>query len=398
MKTILALALVALVAPLALTSCSPSSEEPKDEHAKAAAPKEEEPIEMTAEAQSHIGLQVAVAGVRRLAEYLPVTGTVQAIDSKVAHIRPIASGRLTNVLVKVGDRVAADQTLATFDNTEAGDVGSQYLTARSELEKLNVQLAVARQQTERNRQLAEIGAISRKEYELTLGEEKSIAASIQAQESVLNGLALKLRRFGLSEDRPSSSTATLRAPFAGVVVNVDAAPGEVVSPESELFRIANLADVWVQAEVYEKDLGRLQLGQTASIRVDTYPDQEFLGRVTYISDILDPQTRTAKVRCDVANPGGRLKLDMFATVLLPTTFRKEALVVPAEAIQQIEGKNVVFVRTGETTFARKAVQIGRTIEGIAEVVAGLEGGEAVVTKGAFHLKSIVLGTEIGEEH
>lgn len=156
--------------------------------------------------------------------------------------------------------------------------------------------------------------------------------------------------------------------------------------------------MWVQAEVYEKDLGRLQLGQTASITVDTYPDREFLGRVTYISDLLDPQTRTARVRCDLPNPDGKLKLDMFATVRLPTTFRTEALVVPAEAIQQIEGKNVVFIRTGETTFERKPVEIGRTIQGVTELLAGLREGEAVVTKGAFHLKSIVLGGEIGEEH
>ncbi len=379
----------------ALIACSrPEPEEPPE----AAPSKEETPIQMTAEAQAHIGLQTVTAQVRALAEYLPVTGTVQPIDNRVTHVRPLAAGRLTHVLVKVGDRVSADQILATFDNTDAGDVASQYSAARSDLEKLNVQLAVARQQSERNRQLSEIGAIPRKEYELTLGEEKSIAASIQAQESVLAGLVVKLRRFGLNEDRLTSSTGTaLRAPFGGVVIAADAAPGEVIAPESELFQIADLSHVWVQAEVYEKDLGRLQLGQTASITVDTYPNREFLGHVTYISDILDPQTRTAKVRCEVPNTDGKLKLDMFATVQLPTTFRVEALVVPVEAIQQLEGKNVVFVRTGETAFQRKAVEIGRTIKGVTEILAGLEGGEAVVTKGAFHLKSIVLGTEIGEE-
>jgi cobalt-zinc-cadmium efflux system membrane fusion protein len=195
---------------------------------------------------------------------------------------------------------------------------------------------------------------------------------------------------------PATSTA-IRAPFGGVVIAADAAPGETITPESELFEIADLTEVWVQAEVYERDLGRLQVGRTASIRVDTYENREFLGRVTYISDLLDPQTRTAKVRCEVANTEGRLKLDMFATVLLPTTFSKKAMVVPVEAIQQIEGKNLVFVRTGTTTFERKTVEIGRTVQGRVEILAGLVGGESVVTKGAFHLKSIVLGAEIGEE-
>ena len=108
------------------------------------------------------------------------------------------------------------------------------------------------------------------------------------------------------------------------------APGEVVEPSTELFTVADISRVWVQAEVYEKDLGRIQVGQPAIIHVDTYPGEAFAGQVTYISDALDPQTRTAKVRCEVANGSVRLKLDMFATVQLPTTFSRRAIAVPAE--------------------------------------------------------------------
>jgi membrane fusion protein, heavy metal efflux system len=387
-----------LIMLLALFSCSRPAEPEEQDHAQATAA-DSTSIEMSAEAQSHIGLQVVPVEMKTLTEFLAVTGTVQPIDSRVIHIRPLSAGRLTSVAVKVGDRVAADQTLATFDNLEGTDVASQLQTARSELERLNVQIAVARQQTERNRQLADIGAIPRKEYELNLGEEKSLTAGIQVQESIIRGLTTKLRRLGLNEDRAEGSVSTaIRAPFAGVVIAVDAAPGETIAPDSQLFHIADISQVWVQAEVYEKDLGRIRVGRTASIKVDTYPDREFLGRVSYIGDILDPQTRTVKVRCDIANPDSRLKLDMFATVLLPTTFNKEALAIPAEAIQQIQSRNVAFVKTGATTFEQKTVQLGRTVQGLAEVLSGLTPGEPVVTKGAFHLKSMVLGEEIGEEH
>jgi len=384
---------------LSALSCSRPATESEAEHAAPAAEPAKTSVEMSAEAQSHIGLEVVTAQVRVLKEFLPVTGTVQPIDSRVSHVRPLAAGRLTSVSVRVGDRVTANQTLAMFDNLEAVDVISQYQVARADLEKLNVQLAVARQQTERNRQLAEIGAIPRKEYELSQGEEKSLVASIRAQESIIDGLSAKLTRFGLSGDAAASSTSSaIRSPFGGVVIAANASPGETISPESELFRIADISQVWVQAEVYEKDLGRIQQGGSASIRVDTYPNREFVGRVTYISDVLDAQTRTARIRCDVPNPDASLKLDMFATVLLPTTFSMEALAIPAESIQQIDGMNVVFIRTGATTFERKTVHIGRTIQGTAEVLGGLDGGESVVTKGAFHLKSIVLGEEIREEH
>ena len=181
-----------------------------------------------------------------------------------------------------------------------------------------------------------------------------------------------------------------------MVTKADAAPGEVVGADSELFQVTDLSHVWVLAEVFEKDLAQVQAGQMASIAVDTYPNEEFSGRVTYIGDILDPQTRTAKVRCEVNNAARKLKLDMFATVYLPTTFKREGVAVPAGAVQQIEGKTVVFVQREPAKFEARAIQIGRTVQGFTIVLSGLERGEPIVTKGAFHLKSIVLGKELGE--
>ena len=118
----------------------------------------------------------------------------------------------------------------------------------------------------------------------------------------------------------------------------------------ETFTVANLSKVWVQAEVYEKDLGRIHLGQNAAIKVDTYPDESFSGRVVYISDVLDPQTRTARVRCEVDNQDHRLKTDMFVNVDLPTLSSKQGIAVPSSALQTVEGKTVVFVRHSPTKF------------------------------------------------
>jgi cobalt-zinc-cadmium efflux system membrane fusion protein len=164
-----------------------------------------------------------------------------------------------------------------------------------------------------------------------------------------------------------------------------------------LFTVADLSTVWVQAEVYEKDLGRLRVGQPAFITVDTYPNEQFTGRVTYISDFLDPQTRTAKVRCEVPNGGIRLKLDMFAGVSLPTTFSRHALAVPAGAIQTVGDRTVVFVRKAPTKFEPRWVTAGNTVKDFVEITNGLNGGEAVVKAGSFHLKSILTGKELGEE-
>lgn len=374
-------------------ACSRRAEEAKPEAATTA-----NVIEMGLEAQKHVGLKVAPAELTQLTEYLQVTGTVQPVDSRVNQVRPLARGRLEDVLVKVGDRVRKGQPLARYDNIEARDLISQHAAAQAELERMKVQLVALAKQAERARKLTEIGAAAQKDYEMVLAEQQSMEQNIRSQESVLDGIAARLRRFGVTPgDDGSAAGQIIQAPFDGVILKVNSAPGKVVEPSDELFTIADLSQVWVQAEVYEKDLGRIRIGQMATITVDTYPGERFAGRVTYIGDFLDPQTRTARVRCEVSNPGTRLKLDMFASVQLPTTFSRKAVAVPQAALQQLDGKTVVFVSKGPTAFEVRTVKAGNTVQSQTEIAEGLSAGEPIVVQGAFHLKSIVAGKELGEE-
>lgn len=375
-------------------ACSRRQEEAKPDEAKTPA----NVIEMGLEAQKHVGLKVAPAEFAQLTEYLQVTGTVQPVDNRINQVRPLARGRLEDVLVRVGDRVRKGLALARYDNIEARELISQYAAAQAELGRMKVQLAVLAKQAERARNLAEIGAAARKDYELSLAEQQSMEQNIRSQDSVLDGIAVRLRRFGVTPgDEGAAAGQTIQAPFDGVILKVNSAPGKVVEPSDELFTIADLSQVWVQAEVYEKDLGRIRLGQMATITVDTYPGERFSGRVTYIGDFLDPQTRTARVRCEVPNPGTRLKLDMFASVQLPTTFSRKAVAVSQAALQQLEGRTVVFVSKGPTAFEVRTVKTGNTVQSRTEIVEGLSEGEPIVVQGAFHLKSIVAGKELGEE-
>ena len=341
---------------------------------------------------------VAPAEVSQLNEYLRTTGTVQPIDSRVGIVAPLARGRIVEVRAKVGDRVQAGQTLAVFDNVEAGELLAQEQAGQADLERLKAQLIPAARQMERSRRLADIGAGSEKEFESSRAEKEGIDASIRSQQALIDGIHQRLRRFGISQDNPRSNHLTsLQAPFGGVVTKAQVSPGDTVETGKEVFTVADLQRIWVQAEVYEKDLGRLSVGQSAYITVDTYPNHPFEGKVAYISDVLDPQTRTARVRCEVANPQMQLKTDMFANVELPTKLTKQALAVPAAALQQVEGKNVVFVRRSENTFEKREVEKGVTVKDQVEIVSGLKHGESVVTQGAFHLKSILAGGELGEE-
>lgn len=355
-------------------------------------------IEMSASAQQHVGMVIEPAQVTQLNEYLRATGTVQPIDSRVGVVGPLARGRLVEVRAKVGDRVSAGQTLAVFDNIEAGELLMQEQVARAELERLNAQLIPVTRQAERSRRLADIGAGAEKDYEVSQAEKDGIAANIRSQQAVIAGIVQRLHRFGVSGTNARVNFLTaLKAPFAGVVTKAQASPGDVVEAGKDVFIVANLSRVWVQAEVYEKDLGRVRIGQSAFVSVDTYPNRTFEGKVAYISDVLDPQTRTARVRCEVANPETQLKTDMFANVELPTTLSKQALAVPTGALQEVEGKNVVFVRRSPTQFEKREVEKGVTVKDRTEIVSGLKPGEPVVTQGAFHLKSILAGGELGED-
>ncbi len=372
---------------LALISCAKNR---PPETAKAA----DGLIHMEEAAQRRAGVKVEPARVAELKDYLSVTGTVQPADGRVAEVRTPAHGHVLSVAVQVGARVVGGQELARMENLEAAETGAQLAAARAELKRIEVLLAAQRRVAERARDLVEAGAAPRKEQEQSRAEAEALEASANAQRSVVASLVARLRRL---EPGEGGSVTVLRAPFAGIVTKANAAPGEVVDGSRALFTVADLSRVWVQANVYEQDLGRVTVGQQARIHVDAYPGEVFTGQVRYISDTLDAQTRTAPVRCEVANAGARLKLDMYVTVELPTTFERRALAVPETAVQKVDGRDVVFVRRGAAGFEMRQLRAGKTLHGQVEVLGGLREGEPVVTSGAFHLKSIIESGSLGEE-
>jgi cobalt-zinc-cadmium efflux system membrane fusion protein len=327
-----------------------------------------------------------------------LTGSVQPIDSKVSEVRPLARGRVTQINAKLGDRVQSGQVLAQFDNIEAGELASQHSSALAELQRLRVQQANAQRQAERSRSLVSIGAVPAKDAENAEAEVRAISESIRAQEATTAGLASRLTRFGVQPGAdPGNATASIRAPFAGVVVKLNVAPGAVIDSTMPLFSIADLSSVYMEAQVFEKDLGRIRTGQQTKVRLEAYPGETFTGRVVSIRDILDPQTRTAGVRIEMPNPANKFRLEMFATVELPTLGTHAALTVPTEAVQTINRRPVVFVKQDALHFAAREVsKVGGGLT--KELVSGVKEGELVVVKGAYQLKSVFLSRQTGEEH
>ncbi|MFB3905272.1 MAG: efflux RND transporter periplasmic adaptor subunit [Acidobacteriota bacterium] len=359
------------------------------------------------EAQAKFEFKVAQVQTRAAQRMIEATGSIQANQTRVAHIRPLARGRIEEVFVRLGDRVRAGQPLLRYDNVELGEAVGQYVAALAAIERSDSETDVAKRALERARSLVDLGAVAKAELQRREAEYRNALAETERQKAEAAQAEEKLHRFGMthpeihkltagadSDYHREASHSVLTAPFAGVVTQFNASPGESIDAEDELMTVSDLTVVWVQADLFEKDIRFVREGNTAEVRVAAQPDRVFKGRITYVGDILDPHTRTAKVRVEVPNPEGMLKVEMFATVRIPTAIMGPALMVPVDSVVKVEDHMVVFVKR-QNGFDKRPVELGRQVGDWVEVTEGLEEGETVVTEGAFLLKSELKKAELG---
>ena len=229
-------------------------------------------------------------------------------------------------------------------------------------------------------------------------ELQAAKAELTAAQLDLRGAEDAIRVLGASPGG-SGDAIPIISPISGRVVARTTNLGEMAEPSDTLFTVMNLSDVWVEAIVYEKDIARIRVGQIVEVKVDSYPSRLFSGRVTHVGEVLDPVSRTARVRCALPNPSGLLKPEMFAGVTIITGKRSGAVLVPKAAILDDAGKKIVFVactdceedqQAGKSVcgaFDSRTVDLGPAHDGLVEVVKGLASGDGVVTEGAYQLKA-----------
>ncbi len=234
--------------------------------------------------------------------------------------------------------------------------------------------------------------------EQRLREADQAVAAARSQLFILGYRQADLQRIDPIKEGEGISHYEIRAPFDGTVIEKRVVLAERVGPDTELFRIADLSTLWVQADIYQKDLPKIErLGDRLRFRAP--PNlEEFDARIFYRGDILDPETRTVRLRAVVDNPDRRLKAGMFVDVALPGEAIPDALVVPASALQEIRGRTVVFVRHEDETFEVRGVDVGARSGGWVEIREGLRRGESVVVSGGFTLKSELLKASISHSH
>lgn len=308
------------------------------------------------------------AETRTVASTLSVTGSVSPDVSREIPVLSLANGRVVALHVGLGDTVRKGQLVMEVQSPDVTAAFNTYTKAVNDEHLTSVTLT-------RDKLLYDKGAIAKSQLETAQAGEDDAKADLNAAEQ-------QLRVLGVDRAHPGDSVKVY-APASGVVISQSTTAAGVAGityagPNGSL-TIADLSHVWVICDVYENDLARVKLGDHASIQLNAYPGKTFSGTVSDIGAVLDPSLRTAKVRIQVPNPGGLLRVGMFATATLNTDKGSTQVVLPSASIVHLHDRDYIFVPAGQGTFRRVDVQLGRTLDGGFVVVqSGVTAGQQVV--------------------
>lgn len=343
-------------------------------------PQEEHVVHLDSVAMAIAGIEVGPALTEQTTGF-EVTGRITFDQNRVSHLGPRTAGYVVDILTDLGAEVGPGDLLAILESPEVG-------TRRADLTEAETVLVIARENHEREERLEAQGISSRKDL-------LASAAELRRAEAALLRATQRLEALGASEGE--GAEFFIRAPFQGVVVERHAVRGEVVGPSDRLFTVAELDRLWIELDIYEADLHRVEEGQRVVVTTAAYPDRTFEGDVAYIADILEPERRTVRARVEVDNQGRALRPGMFATAEIEVPGSLPVVAVPREAVQTVEGVESVFIPgnvLGE--FVVRSVIVGRELSGNRiEILSGLAAGERLVVRGAFTLKSELVEDEFG---
>jgi membrane fusion protein, heavy metal efflux system len=345
-------------------------------------------------------VETETVAVQTIAGAISATGKILASENRVANIGPVHEGRIVKLYAGQGSNVTKGQKLADLESADLDDAEAEYLKALAEYDNARrtseAEVKLAQATYDRTKVLFEKTITAGKnlqsaEHDLELAKATAVSsvagtkASLVAARRHLLILGLKDSEVDALPTKPSlKATFALTAPISGVVVERNATIGATVGTDANVFKIIDVSSVWIDAGVFEKDLDRVRNGQEVKINVPAFPGVTFSGRVILISTVVDPDTRTVKVRTEVPNAGGRLKPDMFANVEIITDLHRTAISIPQSAVLNDGGKSVVFVAEG-TGFKKRVVTAGIQSNDRIEIIDGLQAGDKVVVKGNYLL-------------
>ncbi len=351
--------------------------------ASAAATTRDVTLTLTAEALSRAGIVTSEVRLGSMTQRIAIPADVEPNAYRQTLVNAAVAGQVLSVPAELGAHVRPGQTLARIHSPDLAEAQRVYLSMQAELAAVHQRLA-------RLEGLVKIGAASRQELESTQVEHTTHSTDVE-------GARARLLLLGVSADAVKTlvdpdhidPVLTVVAPAGGVITRRAINVGQRVDASAELFTIVDLSTVWVVGNLYERDLGRVRVGSRATMTSPALPGTTWKGEVTYIDPQVAPGTRTARLRVETANPGGRLRLGMYVDMSVDDASPAKVLLVRRSAVQTIGGQSVVYAADPAQPgrFVERSVRLGVSSGEDVEVIAGLADGEHVVTTGSFFLRA-----------
>ncbi|MCK5057990.1 MAG: efflux RND transporter periplasmic adaptor subunit [Candidatus Aminicenantes bacterium] len=340
-------------------------------------------IHLNGETQNQVGIKTAVVKPGLVKTTLQAMGKVLAPNNRKALVGFAGSARIVELHAAVGNWVEAGQPLVTLVCEEVGNAQSDFVKALTDCE-------LAKLGSDREERLFKKDIGAKKEFLEAKANYEIARANLNAAEKKLYVLGFSKKQIEkISVTKNVNPNVTLSAPISGRVVRNNALLGAVIDSAAEIMTIIDPTDLWIDAEIFEKDLSKVKLDQEVDITVPAYPGETFSGKIHYIGDIVNPETRTITVRTKVVNRDFRLKPGMFADIKLLINHKEDAVIVPKQAVLDDGELKILFVMDVDEPdhFVCRVVEVGVEYNGDIEILRGLAIGEQVVIEGNYQLKS-----------
>jgi cobalt-zinc-cadmium efflux system membrane fusion protein len=314
-------------------------------------------------------------------------GRIEFDVARIGRVLLPVSGRVDQVLVRLGDSVSAGQSLFTVDSPEADAVLSEFRQAQAAISQARSSLAKAKADHERAADLFEHKAIAKKEVLASENDLAQTKAALDQAEAACEHARRKIEILGLGGEK-AEKKVTVKAPLSGKVIDLSITAGEYHNDTTTpVMTVADLSTVWVTSAVPENAIRLIDVGESVEVELVAYPGEIFEARVKRIADTLDPKTRTVQVRAELANPGGKFRPEMFGRIRHSHS-KRTVPVVPARAILRRGAETILYVERGRGKFERVPVVIGPARGDRVPVLVGIKTGDRVVVDGVMLLAGV----------
>jgi membrane fusion protein, heavy metal efflux system len=378
MRSIIIFITVTLLINVAFWGCgNRDNEKPEDKHDE-----QSRVVRLSKESINQINLETETVSMKPFTGYLSIPAKVITDQDNEAQIGSLVQGRVHRVFVKAGDYVKAGQILMTIEGIDVGQIKSGFLKAKASFN-------YAKANYERQKKLFDEKVGSQKSLLECQAEYEKALAEFQAEDKRIHSVGFRDEDISgmIINDEHTSGTLPIKSSISGVVVERNVVIGQLVDAAATAFKIINTNSVWVDGQIYEKDLAKINQKTNAEFTSATYRNEKFTGRIIYIGQIVDEHSRTITVRGEFANSNNKLKPQMYGELKIPVSANVKAIMIPAESVVKEMGREYVFIQLSDSTFEQRNVISGITADERIEIKEGLKEGERVVSKGVFYLKS-----------